>query len=41
MDGSKVNLLFLSIQLIDDDQRNYRRFNVLVTDRWQAEMIGQ
>jgi len=27
------------VKLIDDDQRNYRRFNVLVTDRWQAEMI--
>ena len=29
------------MQLNDDDQKMYNRFNVVVSDRWQAEMMGR
>jgi len=39
--GSPV-VSYLSItQLVEDDQKVYRRFNVVVSDRWQAEMMGE
>ena len=28
-------------QLNDEDQKIYNRFNVVVSDRWQAEMMGK
>ena len=31
----------LCTQVQDDDQRLYRRFNLLVSDSWQAEMLGR
>ncbi len=28
-------------QLDDNDKRLYNKFNILVPDRWQAEMMGE
>ena len=41
--GGKVSGYFviLLLQLTDEDQRIYRRFNILVSDRWQAEVMGR
>jgi beta-adrenergic-receptor kinase len=29
-----------SVKLTEDDQKTYSRFNVVVSDRWQAEIMG-
>ena len=29
------------LQLTEEDQKKYIKFNLLVTDRWQTEMIGE
>lgn len=29
------------IKVAEEDQRLYRRFNLVVSDRWQAEMMGR
>lgn len=29
------------IKVAEEDQKLYRRFNLVVSDRWQAEMMGK